>query len=57
MKCAMVVLGSLAMASAFVPAALKMSRSKYTHGKGWTAWERRGGREGVVCVGRGGGGG
>jgi hypothetical protein len=30
MKCAMVVLGSLAMASAFVPAAPKMSRSKYT---------------------------
>lgn len=34
MKCAMLVLGSLAMASAFVPAAPKMSRSKYTQRKG-----------------------
>lgn len=43
MKCAMVVLGSLAMASAFVPAAPKMSRSKYTTSAGWS--RTRGGVE------------
>jgi len=54
MKCAMVVLGSLAMASAFVPAAPKMSRSKYTQtGRVRPGGRGREGREGVVCVGGG----